>query len=115
MKAPFPYFGGKSRVAGMVWRRFGDVPNYVEPFFGSGAILLGRPYYNATAGRFTGKGWRTETVNDASVYLTNFWRAVSAEPERVAELADWPVSEIDLHARHAWLRRGPKSAEFMPT
>ena len=25
--APFPYFGGKRRVAAEVWRRFGDVPN----------------------------------------------------------------------------------------
>jgi len=27
LKAPFPYFGGKSRVAREVWARFGDVPN----------------------------------------------------------------------------------------
>lgn len=44
LKAPFPWFGGKSRVASIVWERFGDVPNYVEPFFGSGAVLLGRPH-----------------------------------------------------------------------
>jgi hypothetical protein len=35
LSAPFPWFGGKSRVADLVWSRFGaDVPNYVEPFFG---------------------------------------------------------------------------------
>lgn len=39
LKAPFPWFGGKSTVADLVWQRFGDVPNYVEPFFGSGAVL----------------------------------------------------------------------------
>lgn len=43
LKAPFTWFGGKSRVARLVWERFGDPANYVEPFFGSGAILLGRP------------------------------------------------------------------------
>ena len=43
LKAPFPYFGGKGRVAGEVWKRFGAVKTYVEPFFGSGAVLLGRP------------------------------------------------------------------------
>ena len=37
LRAPFPWFGGKRRVAPEVWERFGDVPNYVEPFFGSGA------------------------------------------------------------------------------
>lgn len=54
LKAPFPYFGGKSRIAQEVWRRFGDTPNYVEPFLGSGAVLLGRPHDPGM-----------ETVNDA--------------------------------------------------
>ena len=40
MKAPFPWFGGKARIAPMVWERFGNVANYIEPFFGSGAVLL---------------------------------------------------------------------------
>jgi site-specific DNA-adenine methylase len=38
MKSPFPWMGGKSRVADLVWDRFGNVPNYCEPFFGSGAV-----------------------------------------------------------------------------
>ena len=29
LKAPFPYMGGKSRIAPVVWQRLGDVPNYV--------------------------------------------------------------------------------------
>ena len=34
MKAPFTYFGGKSRVAEVVWERFGaGVRHYIEPFF----------------------------------------------------------------------------------
>lgn len=93
MKAPFPYFGGKSRVAHVVWERFGDVRNYVEPFFGSGAVLLNRPQ------PFGG----VETVNDADGLLANFWRAVSKDPDAVAHHADWPVNEADLHARHLWL------------
>lgn len=47
------WFGGKSKVAHVVWRAFGNVPNYVEPFFGSGAVLLGRPHEA-----------KIETVND---------------------------------------------------
>ena len=35
LKAPFPWFGGKSRVSDIVWDHFGDVDNYVEPFFHS--------------------------------------------------------------------------------
>ena len=96
LQAPFPWFGGKRRVAPIVWERFGAVANYVEPFFGSGAVLLGRPDW--TPGM-------TETVNDLDGYLANFWRAVQADPEAAAHYADWPVNENDLHGRHAWLLR----------
>ncbi len=92
LKAPFPYFGGKARIAAEVWVRFGDVQNYVEPFAGSLAVLLGRPTEP-----------RIETVNDADGLLCNFWRALQADPEAVAHHADWPVNECDLHARHSWL------------
>lgn len=92
LKAPFPWFGGKSRAASLIWRRLGDVPNYVEPFAGSLAVLLSRPHDP-----------RIETVNDKDAYLANFWRAVQAAPEDVAAWADAPVNEADLHARHAWL------------
>ena len=115
LKAPFPYFGGKSRAAHLIWPRFGDVNNYVEPFFGSGAILLARPHYNRHARAFRGKSWRTETVNDADAYLANFWRAIQPEtgdPAAVAHHANWPVNENDLHARHNWLVNSTSAAEF---
>lgn len=92
LKAPFPWFGGKSKVSDIVWDRFGNVPNYVEPFFGSGAVLLLRPHEP-----------KNETINDKDAYLANFWRSVKEDPEEVAYWADWPVSEPDLHARHRWL------------
>lgn len=92
MKAPFPWFGGKSRVAPIVWDAFGDVPNYVEPFAGSLAVLLGRPH-----------AAKTETVNDRDCYLANFWRALQAEPVEVARWADTPVNEAEIEARHHWL------------
>ena len=94
MKAPFPWFGGKRRVAPWVWDAFGDVDNYVEPFAGSLAVLLERPAHHDA---------RAETVNDADSYLANFWRALIAEPEAVAAYADYPVNETDLFARHLWL------------
>jgi hypothetical protein len=90
---PFPWFGGKRRVAAEVWRRLGAVENYVEPFFGSGAVLLGRPE------PFSG----SETINDLDGYVANFWRSVQLSPEATAQWADNPVNENDLHARHAWL------------
>jgi hypothetical protein len=101
LRAPFPWFGGKSRAAHLVWAAFGDVPNFVEPFAGSLAVLLGRP-----------TPARIETVNDINAYLANFWRATTAAPEDVARWADWPVNEVDLHARHRWLVYGDGAAEF---
>jgi DNA adenine methylase len=92
LEAPFPWFGGKRRAAPLVWSRLGDVANYIEPFAGSLAVLLGRPHAPGI-----------ETINDRDCYLANFWRAVRGAPELVAWWADWPVSEADLHARHEWL------------
>lgn len=100
LKSPYPWFGGKSRVADLVWQRFGRVRNYCEPFFGSGAVLLQRPT------PFEG----VETINDKDRFVANFWRAVQADPDAVAAWCDWPVNETDLHARHRWLVN--ETAEF---
>lgn len=93
LRSPFPWFGGKRKVAPVVWQRFGDVRNYVEPFFGSGAVLLERPQ------PFAG----VETVNDKDGFLSNFWRALQADPDGVARYADKMVNEIDLAAWRDWL------------
>lgn len=95
LKAPFPYFGGKHRAAPIIWDALGDVGGYVEPFAGSAAVLLARP-------AFTGR--RVETINDADGWLVNMWRAVKHAPDEVAHHASWPVTEIDYHARLAWLQ-----------
>lgn len=92
LSAPYPYFGAKGVVAETIWAALGDVGNYVEPFFGSGAVLLARS-----------RPGKVETANDACAFVPNFWRAVQADAEAVAYWADWPVSEADLHARHGWL------------
>ena len=101
-QAPFPWFGGKRMVANIVWKRFGNVPNYVEPFFGGGAVLLGRPHKP-----------RTETVNDLNALLANFWRASKYDPDGVAEAADRPPNEADLHAVHLWLMRRKSFVDSM--
>lgn len=100
-KPMFPWFGGKSTVAADVWAGLGEVDNYVEPFFGSGAVLFLRPHAP-----------RVETVNDADGYVANFWRAVSRDPDAVAEHCDWPVNECDLEARHKWLVQVDRKREL---
>lgn len=102
ISSPFPYPGGKSRVAKEVWRRFGDVSNYVEPFLGSGGILLNRPPDHLH---------RSETVNDLDVHLTNFFRSTKFNPRLLAEVANYPMSELDLHARQNWLSQNRQAIE----
>jgi site-specific DNA-adenine methylase len=92
-KSPYPYFGGKSKIADEIWRRFGAVDRYIEPFFGSGAVLLANPYYPDVF----------EVINDLDHFVCNFWRALQAAPDEVIYYADYPCIETDLHIRHWWL------------
>ena len=60
--APFPYYGGKRRIAQDVWMHFGDdVQTYAEPFAGSLAVLLAAPYVPAR-----------EVVCDTDGHICNF-------------------------------------------
>jgi DNA adenine methylase len=91
--APFPYFGGKRKIADEVWRALGpDVKSYTEPFAGSLAVLLSSPHIHSL-----------EVVGDANGFLANFWRGVKHQPAEVARWADYPVSHVDLGARHVWM------------
>ncbi|MDD5459707.1 MAG: DNA adenine methylase [Phycisphaerae bacterium] len=91
LKAPFPYFGGKSKVADVVWSYLGDVKQYIEPFFGSGAVLLKRPP--------TKLDKVYEIVNDKDGFIANVWRSLVFSPDEVAKWCDWPVNHADLNAR----------------
>ena len=104
--APFPYFGGKRRAASLIWAELGDPSGYVEPFAGSAAVLLARPDF---------EGRRVETINDSDGWLVNVWRAIQFAPTEVARHAAGPVTEIDYHARLAWLqeRRTPELVSWL--
>lgn len=80
-------------IASRVWELLGDPDHYMEPFFGSGAVLLSR------------KNWegKTETVCDKDGFLANVWRGIQFAPDEVARWCDWPVNHADLMARRAHL------------
>ncbi len=97
LRSPYPFFGTKKRIVSDLWRLFGKVNRYVEPFLGSAAMLLARP-----------KDRKVHcVVNEKNRYLSNFWRAVQFQPDEVVKWCDWPVNEADLHARHSWLEAQP--------
>jgi site-specific DNA-adenine methylase len=97
-KAPFPWFGGKSKAAPLVWSLLGDVEHYIEPFAGSLAVLLNRPHP-------CNRPYHSETVNDLDGFVVNTWRALAQHPDAVAEAASWPVTEADKTARQIALLR----------
>lgn len=90
--SPFPYFGGKRAIAADVWRRLGSPKQYIEPFCGSASVLLAAP-----------RPAFLEVVGDGSGFIANFWRAVKRQPAATAGWADYPISHVDLGARHRWL------------
>lgn len=92
LNAPFPWFGGKSRIATLLWNRLGEVANLVIPFAGSLGEFWSCPYDPLV------------TINDLDAFVCNVYRALQADPEGAAAWADYPVNEADLHARHLWLR-----------
>ena len=94
LKAPFPWYGGKSNWAPLIWERFGTPQRYIEPFAGSLAVLLAAP-----------EKPKSEIVCDTFSLIVNLWRAIAADPEAVAHYADWPTFHDDLTARHRWLVR----------
>lgn len=91
LSAPFIYFGGKASVADIVWKALGQPKHYIEPFFGSGAVLLARPDYDPTKD--------IETINDKDGFVSNVWRSLQSNPDEVAKWCDWPVNHADLSAR----------------
>ncbi len=94
LKPPYIWWGGKREVTEVMWAAFGhDVPNFIDPAFGSNSVLLGRP----------GGPGKIETINDLDRMAVNFWRSVVADPWATAEWCDGPVCEADMHAWHVWL------------
>ena len=92
VRAPFPWYGGKSKWGELVWDAFGNPITYIEPFAGSLAVLLARPHEP-----------RREIVCDTDGGICNFWRAVTNDPDEVVHWATWPAIHDDLTARHQWL------------
>lgn len=98
LRAPFPWFGGKRRAADLIWSLLGNPSVYVEPFAGSIATLLCRPIPE-----HIDRTGLVENVNDLDGHVVNVWRSIAWHPEETSRWADWPVTELDLHARHDWL------------
>ena len=72
MKAVLKYPGSKWSIAKWIIGFFPDHHSYLEPFFGSGAVLFNKPRSNI------------ETVNDLDGNVVNLFEWIRKDPERLA-------------------------------
>ena len=72
MNAILKYPGGKWGLANWIINLFPEHHSYLEPFFGSGAILFNKPRSNI------------DTINDLDGNVVNFFEWVKRDPERLA-------------------------------
>lgn len=77
MKAIMKYPGSKWGLAQWIISFFPDHHSYLEPYFGSGAVLFNKPRS------------RIETVNDLDGQVINLFEWIRKDPERLAHEIYW--------------------------
>jgi DNA adenine methylase len=86
-RAPFAYYGGKAVMADRIVSMLPPHRVYLEPFFGSGAVLFAKP--KATI----------EVVNDARAELVTFFRVLrDCRPELEEKLRLTPYARDEFYA-----------------
>lgn len=103
VKSPIKFPGGKSSIANQIVDLFPSHITYVEPYFGSGAVLFNRDPTRDWAAKKPGqklaakdKGC-SEIVNDLWGDLQNFWNVLRDKqqfPEFLGKIQLTPCSEI---------------------
>lgn len=74
MKAIMKYPGSKWSIADWIISYFPEHHSYLEPFFGSGAVLFNKPRSNI------------ETINDLDGNVVNLFEWIQKDPERLAHV-----------------------------
>ena len=89
MTAVVKYPGAKWSIAKWVISHFVEHHSYLEPYFGSGAVLFSKPRSNI------------ETVNDLDGDVVNLFYWIRTDPERLARTIYWTPYSRDVYER-AW-------------
>lgn len=87
MRAPIPYYGGKTGAASEIVALMPEHRVYIEPFFGSGAVF------------FAKQPAQHEILNDKDQAVVTFFRVLRDQPGELAR-----VCSLTPHARDEWTR-----------
>lgn len=86
LKPPFPYYGGKTRVASSIVDLLPDHKHYIEPFAGALSVLFAKPPSVM------------ETVNDINGDIVNFFRVLRNDRERLEQACFLTPHSREEHA-----------------
>lgn len=92
LKSPFPWFGGKARLAKRIVALFPEHKQYIEPFCGAANVFFAKapcPH---------------ETLNDLDHGIHNFLTVLRDNPEPLIALAEktWHGRELWRECRELW-------------
>lgn len=99
MNAVIKYPGSKWSLAHWIISHFPEHHSYLEPFFGSGAVLF-------TKGRSA-----IETVNDLDGDVVNLFNWIRKDPERLAQAIHWMPYAREVYDR-AWAAQYTETDPF---
>ncbi len=108
MRRVLKYPGSKWNVARQIVSMIPEHHSYVEPFFGSGAVLFNKPESDI------------ETINDLDSEVTNLFRCIQKDSERLARLVmttpysrEMYESEFDSTKSTLYLSSFQRAAGFL--
>lgn len=99
MNAVIKYPGAKWAIADWVISHFPQHHSYLEPFFGSGAVL------------FTKERSAIETVNDLDGDIVNLFSYIRSDPERLAKAIYWTPYARSVYET-AWAKQYTETDSF---
>lgn len=99
MNAIIKYPGSKWAIADWIIGHFPPHHSYLEPFFGSGAVL------------FTKQRSKIETVNDLDCDVVNFFDWVKRDPEKLGAAVYWTPYAREVYER-AWAAQRTETDSF---
>lgn len=87
MKPPISYYGGKQNLVSTILPLIPEHGQYVEPFFGGGAVFFAKPKS------------KHEVINDNLDYVINFYRVLQSNFEELQTLIKGTLHSESDHKR----------------